>query len=80
MSTAQAHWVIKFIFIRLISILIKTPTPPYGIKGPGRLFSLREERDGWTQRMDKKEKKRVDREKKCPQPPQLSAIHHCGIS
>lgn len=67
MSTAQAHWVIKFRFIRLISILIKTLTPPYAIKDPRRLFVPREERDGQTQRMDKSERKRkgqIDREEK----------------
>lgn len=46
MSTVQAHRVIKFRFIRLISIVIKTLTPPYAIKGPRRLFSSHEEQDG----------------------------------
>lgn len=46
MSTFQAHRVIKFRFIRLISILIKTLTPPYAIKGPRRLFSPHVERGG----------------------------------
>lgn len=44
MSTVQAHWVVKSRFIRLMSILIKTLTPPYVIKGPRHLFSPREER------------------------------------
>lgn len=45
-STAQAHCVIKFRLIRLISILIKTLTPPYAIRGPRHLFSPHEGRDG----------------------------------
>lgn len=67
MSTVQAHGVIKFRFIRLISILIKTLTPPYAIKNPRRLFFPRGARDGQIYRMDKSEGKRkgIDsREKK----------------
>ncbi len=68
MSTVQAHRVIKFRFIRLISILIKTLTPPYAIKGPRRSFLPHEERDGWTQRMDKSERKRKREKMSSPQP------------
>lgn len=58
MSTVRAHRVIKFRFVRLISILIKTLTPPYAIKGPRHSFLPHEERDRWTQKMDKSERKR----------------------
>lgn len=58
MSAVQAHRVIKFRFIRLISILIKTLTPPYAIKGPRRPFCPHEERDGQTRGRDESGRRR----------------------
>lgn len=68
MSTVQAHRVIKFRFIRLISILIKTLTPPYAIKNPRRLFFPHGEREmdrsiEWTRARERERGQIVEREK-----------------
>lgn len=64
MSTVQPHRVIKFRFIRLISILIKTLTPPYAIKGPRHLFCTHEERemDRWGEWTREQEAERGETE------------------
>lgn len=58
MPTVQTLCVIKYRFVRLISILIKTLTPLCAIKDPRRLFSSYEEWDGWMCEMDKSERMR----------------------
>lgn len=91
MSAVQAHQVIKFRFIRLISILIKTltppsPPPPYAIKGPRHLFCTHEEREmdrqrEWGKRARNREGR--DREKHFLSHSSSSsggAIHHHSIS
>lgn len=62
MSTVQAHRAIKFRFIRLISILIKTLTPPYAITDPRRLWERwidlwKGQEQGKRKRTDREEKK-----------------------
>lgn len=83
MCTVQAHRAIKFRFIRLISILIKTLTPPYAITDPRRLFFPHEERemDRSMERTRAREEK-GDREggKKCPPPQQLGALQRRSVS